>query len=139
MQTAQGMLEAHRAKAKEKEGLASELQRQLTQTHAAMEQMKTQRNEANVTHEKVVSQLARANEKIEILNRRVSKLGAGAGASGGATSGADDALMQINEDLKHKLNCGVCKERVKSCMISKCSHVFCRQCVQVCKIFPSSM
>mmetsp|Transcript_38779 Transcript_38779/g.90174 ORF Transcript_38779/g.90174 Transcript_38779/m.90174 type:complete len:193 (+) Transcript_38779:3710-4288(+) len=32
-------------------------------------------------------------------------------------------------NLKHKLACPVCKDREKKCILKRCNHMFCRQCV----------
>lgn len=48
----------------------------------------------------------------------------------GVTSVAVGELTQENEALKRLMRCHLCNERPKSCIISKCWHLFCRECVQ---------
>ena len=40
-----------------------------------------------------------------------------------------DALQQENESLKSFVRCPVCNTRPRSCVITKCWHMFCKQCV----------
>ncbi|KAM3575484.1 hypothetical protein VYU27_002590 [Nannochloropsis oceanica] len=52
---------------------------------------------------------------------------AGAGPVVGAVGGGNAAQ---NETLLKLLNCSVCNVRWKDCVITKCYHLFCQQCIQ---------
>mmetsp|Transcript_32525 Transcript_32525/g.103720 ORF Transcript_32525/g.103720 Transcript_32525/m.103720 type:complete len:603 (-) Transcript_32525:166-1974(-) len=65
--------------------------------------------------------------------------GAGAPGSGGPGSGGpvgpgppggDDAVRMMNRELRAKITCLVCGDREKTTVLTRCFHVFCRECVQ---------
>lgn len=96
----------------------------------------------------------RADEQLEQIRGRVEQLQAKAAATAASTSGASDPaevreLKKYNDDLlvsrmrharprhlcadcasnQRMLRCGTCNTRWRSCVITRCGHTFCRECV----------
>jgi E3 ubiquitin-protein ligase BRE1 len=41
----------------------------------------------------------------------------------------DEVVEEEMKELRRQLQCDVCKDRRKSCIVSKCWHMFCRECI----------
>jgi E3 ubiquitin-protein ligase BRE1 len=59
------------------------------------------------------------------LEERVANTGQSSSARAQA-----DALARENESLKVFVRCPVCNTRPRACVITKCWHMFCKQCVK---------
>lgn len=53
--------------------------------------------------------------------------GGGGGLGGGVGAGSDRSLVQ---SLTTMLKCSVCHDNFKNCVVTKCWHLFCKDCVQ---------
>ncbi|GAA5879038.1 hypothetical protein JCM3774_004477 [Rhodotorula dairenensis] len=76
----------------------------------------------------------RADEQLEQIRRQVEQLQNKAAATASTASGASDPaevreLKKYNDDLLRMLRCGTCNTRWRSCVITRCGHTFCRECV----------
>jgi hypothetical protein len=65
------------------------------------------------------------------LEKRLAALRASASSSGGDAnnSGLTDLERFELQDLRKQLKCSVCQDRHKDVIISKCSHLFCKECI----------
>jgi E3 ubiquitin-protein ligase BRE1 len=52
--------------------------------------------------------------------------GGGAGAGGGAPRGDDADMLDLTLEM---LRCSVCKDRFKNTAITRCFHLFCKECI----------
>jgi len=73
-----------------------------------------------------------ANEKTQLEEKIM--LDARKNQNNVGLSGSADAdvklLLQQNSILKGKLTCHVCNTREKDCIITRCNHMFCKQCIE---------
>jgi len=57
-------------------------------------------------------------------------------ASGRITSGSGDGDTTVDDDLgslyRQRVKCSVCGERDRECVLKRCSHTFCEQCIAKC-------
>lgn len=132
---------ADRAKVAEETVTASlkDLQSQHTLLLARCDEL-AQRAEACAAAE------ARAREAAATAQRRAERakqsngrlqaklLGSGMGGDGGGLS-SEDGVMLLNlqdevQELRKVMRCSVCSSRQKDCVITKCFHMFCRECVE---------
>ncbi len=58
-----------------------------------------------------------------------AEAGGGGGGGGGEAASAGGMSNTVVEGMRKMLNCSVCNVRFKDTIITKCSHLFCRACV----------
>ncbi|BGO91969.1 hypothetical protein NBRC10512_001078 [Rhodotorula toruloides] len=76
----------------------------------------------------------RAEEQLDKLQRQLQQAQAKASSAAAAASGVSDPadirdLKKYNADLTHMLKCSSCNVRFKNTCITRCGHMFCRECV----------
>ncbi|BGP25184.1 E3 ubiquitin-protein ligase BRE1 [Rhodotorula toruloides] len=76
----------------------------------------------------------RAEEQLDKLQRQLQQAQAKASTAAAAASGVSDPaeirdLKKYNADLTHMLKCSSCNVRFKNTCITRCGHMFCRECV----------
>ena len=77
-------------------------------------------------------------EKLGIARKEASE-SAMMAAAAGKSSGGDDAASAFTMDqmktqvkyLSSRINCPVCNVREKKCILLRCRHMFCQQCVDI--------
>jgi len=56
--------------------------------------------------------------------------------SGRNASGSGDGDTMVDDDLdslyRERLKCSVCSERDRQCVLKRCAHTFCEQCINKC-------
>jgi len=60
-------------------------------------------------------------EKMVLLERNLTRV---------SNEGGDSLTKEENKQLKKKITCNICDDQEKSVIITRCSHMFCRPCVQ---------
>ncbi|GAA5987856.1 hypothetical protein JCM10908_007246 [Rhodotorula pacifica] len=76
----------------------------------------------------------RADEQLDQIRRKVELLQTQAAATASTSAAASDPaevreLKKYNDDLLRMLRCSTCNTRWRSCVITRCGHTFCRECV----------
>jgi len=107
------------------------------EAQGASEQLKAQQEAARRAAERESKQAAAATDEAmqvkrlqqerDVLQRRVSRLGASA-ASGGGGMASSEAEEQVDY-YRRMVKCTLCQENEKNAIIVKCGHTFCRECI----------
>jgi len=78
-------------------------------------------------------------EKLAVVRKEASESAMKAAAAGKSGGGGDDAASAFTMDqmktqvkyLSSRINCPVCNVREKKCILLRCRHMFCQQCVDI--------
>jgi len=117
------------------QGIKAEL---LSRTDDYNEKMKKYQ-ELSKKLEVVIEEKAKLSAKLKTLNAKIAKLesvnkrmisNSNEGNNGQTTDEKIKILNHLLQTKKQKLNCAVCKEREKKVLLSKCLHMFCRECIK---------
>ncbi|KNC53686.1 uncharacterized protein AMSG_01397 [Thecamonas trahens ATCC 50062] len=97
------------------------------QATKALTAAQTKAAKLEVQLEDKVAELKTAETKTKQLARKFKK----ANASRSSISGTGDVAVLAEEVdmLRGLVNCSVCETRTKDCIITRCSHAFCRVCI----------
>ena len=92
------------------------------------EELVTQSTKAQEEKQKIIESLAIAKREASEATKLTEKLASskGGGLVGGFT--AEQLSTQVSH-LKNRLACPVCNVRDKKCILLRCRHMFCKQCV----------
>ena len=77
----------------------------------------------------VLQQLRALQDKQQQAKQQQQTTSVGGGGGEGSGGAQSDAELELNQ-LKRRMKCGVCSDRDKSVVISKCWHLFCFDCVE---------
>jgi E3 ubiquitin-protein ligase BRE1 len=78
----------------------------------------------------LTGRLQKAQTKLEASSEGAGKGQGGAAGAGPVVGAVGGKNAAQNETLLKLLNCSVCNVRWKDCVITKCYHLFCQQCIQ---------
>uniref|UniRef100_A0A7S3D0F0 E3 ubiquitin protein ligase n=1 Tax=Palpitomonas bilix TaxID=652834 RepID=A0A7S3D0F0_9EUKA len=121
----------------------------VTAVQKAEEDMKLQESELNAVKEKLkgvgevgvekdvgvtelrarVNALERVKKDMEGRLERLTSLDANSSKEGELTKKLESAKSEL-EEYKKLCVCSICNGRIKNCLITKCYHSFCRQCIE---------
>uniref|UniRef100_A0A7S4KY00 E3 ubiquitin protein ligase n=1 Tax=Paramoeba aestuarina TaxID=180227 RepID=A0A7S4KY00_9EUKA len=121
----QGAVEREKKNAKEEGERVADLQTRVDGLVGEIEDAKKESVERRVELEEKASVLRRVEEEKERLQRKVER----ANKSASLSKSSEVAEEEIKE-LRRQLQCDVCKDRRKGCIVTKCWHIFCRQCIE---------
>lgn len=108
----------------------TELSNALQRSHALVEENEQKREEIRKLVDIVSKTEREAREAKEKLIHFTKSSNDAAGDSGGDSSFTIDQLKTQVSVLKNRLACPVCHYRDKECIILRCRHMHCKQCVE---------
>ncbi|KAG5187981.1 hypothetical protein JKP88DRAFT_262346 [Tribonema minus] len=113
--------------------------RQLAQLTAQCDALAEREEAARAGEERAREHAAAAQRRAERTKLSLSRLQAqlaeggleveGGGAAAGDMGEETALLAEEAQELRKALRCSVCSSRQKDCVLTKCYHMFCRQCV----------
>lgn len=115
-----------------REGKLSVLQETFAKCSARNDELVTENAEKSAESRSLVDSLSRMERESKDLQQKVG--GMMTGTNGDATGdGSNFTVNQLNTQisvLKGRLSCPVCHYRDKECIIMRCRHMHCKQCVE---------
>ena len=90
-----------------------------------VEEAKKESVERKVELEERGAVLRRVQEEKDSLQRKVER-----SSKIASSSKSSEVVEEELKDLRRQLQCDVCKDRRKGCIVTKCWHIFCRQCIE---------
>jgi len=101
--------------------LTSELKFQLEEAQKEVDKMRNCGQDAVVNLEKEKTHTKNKLEECLALKKRITHF---------AKNGKGDPFQEEQlEQYKKLVRCSVCNDRLKNCVITRCFHVFCRDCI----------
>ena len=110
----------------------AELERSVGQARERSEELVAESTRKEEEKRKLQESLAVAQREATEASSRYGELRQSQGTSGGAgaySGFTHDELAQLLTIIKSRVTCGVCNEREKKCILLRCRHMFCRECV----------
>jgi len=105
-----------------------ELQDRFQVLQSSLDELKKETTDRKVLLEEKEFLCSRLEEEKEALQRKLDR--ASKTLSLSKSNGKDEILEEEVKELRRQLQCDVCKDRRKSCIVSKCWHIFCRECIE---------
>jgi len=147
------LVRASHLKSKSQQEMVNRLQDELRATQLSLEtQKKTSREESlkqqellerhqslQTTHDETKKEITALKLQVEEKEQTVTRLSEEKDSLQRKLDRATKSLAlskssTVNdlaeEELRRQLQCDVCKDRRKSCIVSKCWHIFCRECIE---------
>ncbi|CAM0948657.1 unnamed protein product [Alopecurus aequalis] len=112
-------------KLKDVQGEAQQLRQSMDEVHVKVARSRLEVAGLLVELEKDRFSKRRIEDDLELMSRKASSLRAKTEAS----SVLDKVQQEVNE-YRGILKCGVCRDRQKEVVITKCYHLFCNDCIQ---------
>lgn len=105
--------------------LSQQARESLEDSQSKVDKSRVSLGELQIELEKERFEKKRTEEELEVVRRKASRLRA-------QTEGSSivDKLRQELREYRDILKCGICHERPKEVVITKCYHLFCNPCVQ---------
>ena len=116
--------------AQSKEKLAS-IERDLDAARTRCDDLVSESNRKEEEKKQMMESLAVAKKEAMESAMRAASV---AGSSGGGDAASSFTIEQLKGQvtyLDRKINCPVCNTREKKCILLRCRHMFCQQCVDV--------
>jgi len=128
----EALLASHKAQLKETQYQAQQATMVLQATQEAEQRAKEREDKASVQLAAEGAKVKRLTQERDSLTRKLSRAGkeaAEAAAGGGSKNGSGDSDLLL-ETFRRKVKCSLCRINDKDCVINKCFHAFCRDCIQ---------
>ena len=123
----QASLEVFKKSSKEDTFKMQELQERHQNIQTSVDDLKKESLDRKLRLEEKELLCRQLGEERDTLQRkldRTSKL------TSSKSSVKDEIVEEEMKELRRQLQCDVCKDRRKSCIVSKCWHMFCRDCIE---------
>ncbi|KAG5176734.1 hypothetical protein JKP88DRAFT_334791 [Tribonema minus] len=110
--------------------------RRLAALKSRCDDLQARETAAQAGEKRAQEQAATAQRRAERAKASLTRLqqylagGGGEGGFAGGGAGEESALLAEEvQELRKALRCSVCSARQKNCVLTKCYHMFCRECV----------
>jgi len=128
LRTAQLSLETQKKTSKEDSLKLQDLQERHQSLQTAHDETKKETTSLKLQVEEKDQAVTRLSEEKESLQRKLDRATKSLALS--KSSNVSDLAEEEVKELRRQLQCDVCKDRRKSCIVSKCWHIFCRECIE---------
>ncbi|GAA5857751.1 hypothetical protein JCM8547_005970 [Rhodosporidiobolus lusitaniae] len=109
----------------------AELTASLSERNTQAENEASLRSKADERVAKLERQLQQAQDKASAATAAAAASASASGGGGGADATQVRELKQYNADLSRMVQCSSCRSRLKSVVLQRCGHLFCRECIDL--------
>jgi E3 ubiquitin-protein ligase BRE1 len=128
LRLSQSTLEAQRKISREDTLKIQDLQERLQTSQTTIDDVRKDATSYKLKVEDQEQLCVRISEEKESLQRKFDRVSKSLSLSKSAST--SELFEEEIKELRRQLQCDVCKDRRKSCIVSKCWHIFCRECIE---------